>query len=788
MIAGIPNQPIDFVGDDLIICGQENISPLMVAQEDDFIFQFTIGRCADAEEFIAQEDFSSGWLTGGDWDLRTNNACAANGQPGATLEDSGLTSIFGDVYEVEVLVNSIGGSGIMVSFGGVDTLIQSAGAHTFIVTATEVSAFVISLVDESSSVCLFSAQVYAGNTDVEVKLVAEDTTELFTTTIDASPQYFSIEGTTVTAIIPVDETNAEGCFKLFIVDPCADTYGVSDELCSQSIKLVDDCKNTVKFRVCNDHNQPEMGFVAGRFEMRAEALVILPTWSYDVSEERLTNGLINRHRIDREEVRELRIKDVSLGYSAHRFLSALAMFDHFYIGEKEYSVDVEEYQPSYPDSESSTGSVKMTIRAKQEVFRKVLCEPLGPGCNPKFDPICPTPAVVIGGSFNGEGQYTYYIVLVSMVGFVTEDLILTVNGVPEAPIPFNTAPQDVEIGPYDVATVIGVQITNATRPECNWTTTLVVPCDCTNATMVMTMGNTVPPSTEFADAIGVDAVRSGCVSDRPSWTINGGVGGGGLNVLYNTNRWYVHDGNGNGYVGDGRGNFDLPCDVTQWYFSPDGVSQGTASGVDFCGGSLETCEPCCGDGPGCLYFDVDVDADIIVSSDSGYFTIGRPDDSYNTYPTDDTVDDLTAGEHCLKPSNEFSFLSGKLTKIDMYGSIQSMDFSELDTSVMETWTINEVLLTGWDIPDSPELYYITAVSCLSLTDVSLPEDHILDYVYIFNCPLTEASVDAILVNVEDHGVDGGTLYVAGVGTAPPSAAGLAAKAALELRGWIVTVN
>lgn len=596
MIQGIPNQPIDFVGDDLIPCEAEDVSPLLVAQEDDFIFQFTIGRCADAEEFIAHEDFSSGWLTGGEWAFsRVNNACASKGQAGATLQDGSLTSIFGDVYEIEVVVNSIGGSGIRVSFGGVDTLIQSVGTHTFIVTATDASAFVITLVDNTSSVCLYSAQVYAANTDVEIKLVNNEGDELYSTTLDESPQYFSIEGTTVTATIPVDDVDAAGCFKIFIVDPCADTYGVSDELCSQVIKLADDCKGTVRFRVCNDHDQPEMGFVAGRFEYRAEALVILPTWRYDVSEERLTNGLINRHRIDREEARELRITNVSLGYSAHRFLSAMALFDHFYIGEKEYSIDAEEYQPSYPDTESSTGSVKLTIRPKQELFRKVLCEPVGPGCNPKFDPICPSPAVVIGGSYNYEGQYTYNIVLVSMVGFVTEDLILTVNGVPQAPITFNTAPQDVEIGPYALGTVIGVQITNATRPECNWTTTLVVPCECSNGNIVMSLGNTVPPSTEFADSVGALALMEPCVGGKPAWIINGGIGSGGVSLFWNTNVWYVHDGNGNGYI-SARGSFDLPCDVPEWYFSPDGENQGVASGLKFCGGGTANCESCCESG------------------------------------------------------------------------------------------------------------------------------------------------------------------------------------------------
>ncbi|TXH44718.1 MAG: hypothetical protein E6Q97_32325, partial [Desulfurellales bacterium] len=153
MIQGIPNQPIDFVGDDLIACAPEAVAPLVVAQEDSFIFQVGLSHCEGAEEFVVSPSFVAGWRTSGLWTINVNNACADNEQEGASIEYE-LTPVDGTTYEVVIVVTSIGGSGILVSIGGTETIIASTGEHAFLFVAENDDPLNISLIDDSSSVCL----------------------------------------------------------------------------------------------------------------------------------------------------------------------------------------------------------------------------------------------------------------------------------------------------------------------------------------------------------------------------------------------------------------------------------------------------------------------------------------------------------------------------------------------------------------------------------------------------------------------------------------------------------
>ena len=597
MIRGIPNQPIDFVGDDLIGCATDIVSPLLIAQEDDFIFQFVIGRCEDAEEYIDEPNFFTGWLAGGEWKVKVNNTCAEPGQAGATIEYP-WNPTAGEVYEVEVVVTTITGSGITVSLGGVDTIINAPGTHTFIITAADTGVPVVTLIDDTSSVCLYSFQVYAANTDVTIQVTDDQGDEVWSTTIDDTPQYFTISGDHVTAIIPVDELGlTDGdCYKVNIIDPCPE-YAEDGTLCSQSIK-VGNCKDTIKLRVCNDHDQESMDFVAGRFEMRVTGIVIRPTFRYTAEEEKLTNGYINRHRIEREEEREFRITDAHMGYWAHRFVSSLCMFDHLYIGTREYIVNVDEYSPQYPDSINNTGAISLILKPKQELFRKVLCEPAGAGCNPENDPICTTPNVIFFGPVEDEGLYNYTVALTSMTGFVTGTLTLRVNGEDQTPITFDTAPALVDLGSFAPGSVVTATITNVDDPTCNYTTTLYIPCECSDTELYFQLGTVTAPSEDFEAADGVAAVQAECVADRPSWNIAGGAGSGGITGIWNTTHWYFYDGTGVGFMSLPGVDFRNPCDVDDWYTTEDGTTPGEIRSVRVCGGGEATCEAdCCNDGP-----------------------------------------------------------------------------------------------------------------------------------------------------------------------------------------------
>lgn len=75
------------------------------------------------------------------------------------------------------------------------------------------------------------------------------------------------------------------------------------------------------------------------------------------------------------------------------------------------------------------------------------------------------------------------------------------------------------------------------------------------------------------------------------------------------------------------------------------------------------------------------------------------------------------------------------------------------------------------------LQHINITGCVNLDDVSLN-----------NNDLTQASVDHVLITLNDSGLTGGFVDLSGGTNAAPSVAGAAAAASLTLNGWDVTVN
>jgi hypothetical protein len=57
-----------------------------------------------------------------------------------------------------------------------------------------------------------------------------------------------------------------------------------------------------------------------------------------------------------------------------------------------------------------------------------------------------------------------------------------------------------------------------------------------------------------------------------------------------------------------------------------------------------------------------------------------------------------------------------------------------------------------------------------------------------NCALDQTSVDNILVSLDTAGQNNGTVNIDGGTSSAPGAAGLAAKASLQGKGWNVVTN
>jgi hypothetical protein len=99
----------------------------------------------------------------------------------------------------------------------------------------------------------------------------------------------------------------------------------------------------------------------------------------------------------------------------------------------------------------------------------------------------------------------------------------------------------------------------------------------------------------------------------------------------------------------------------------------------------------------------------------------------------------------------------------------NMEFNSLDFTGITTITQLYNIGTG--------LVHINITGCVNLNDLEVMDN-----------ALTEASVDHILITLDDNGLSNGYVELVGGTNAVPSAAGLLAKTSLEGKGWDVIVN
>jgi hypothetical protein len=99
----------------------------------------------------------------------------------------------------------------------------------------------------------------------------------------------------------------------------------------------------------------------------------------------------------------------------------------------------------------------------------------------------------------------------------------------------------------------------------------------------------------------------------------------------------------------------------------------------------------------------------------------------------------------------------------------NMEFNSLDFTGITTMT---QLYNG-----NTGLQHINITGCVNLDDVQLNDN-----------ALTEASVNHVLITLDDNGLTGGIVDLGGGTSATPSGLGLAAQASLVIKGWNVIVN
>jgi hypothetical protein len=126
---------------------------------------------------------------------------------------------------------------------------------------------------------------------------------------------------------------------------------------------------------------------------------------------------------------------------------------------------------------------------------------------------------------------------------------------------------------------------------------------------------------------------------------------------------------------------------------------------------------------------------------------------------------------------EIGFGPGTATSISNLQKLEGFDewdgddmaFTSLDFTGITTMTELFNIGTG--------LQHINITGCVNLEDVDLN-----------NNALTEASVNHVLITLDDNGLSNGYVELSGGTSATPSGLGLAAQASLVIKGWTVFVN
>ena len=379
MITAIPNQPLNFAGSLLRGCSCDEVEPplLIYPAEDNLIFQMGIDICPDEAGEISASNFQgTNWKAGLGWTLFPGEACGSN-LALSTLQDDSFTPVVGTTYILRLMVASITDV-VSWSLGGVSGVLGATGATSgafsvdLTIDAISTASLTIQLLNDNSAICFNMIQAYPANRDVLVELVqGTDVVAAFSPVSD--PEMFAFHDDIMAVDIGLGGEDLEGCFIVRVTNTCGSTETVLE---SQTIRAMTDAECTLKVRSCNDATA--LGFAPTPFEMRLDAKLVKPTYEYEVSGQRRSNGRIMNHYVDRQRKMELRI-GLQSEY-IHPYLAALPVFAHFYIGQEEYVIDSDAYEPLYGDAQDGTGGIVLSVRPKEELFRRVQCAEEGPGC------------------------------------------------------------------------------------------------------------------------------------------------------------------------------------------------------------------------------------------------------------------------------------------------------------------------------------------------------------------------------------------------------------------------
>lgn len=375
-LTAIPNQPIAF--DDTRLMGclcDDPTEALLALPTDTLTFQVEYEGCLSGQ-LLGSPNFEdpADWRGIG-WSIATGAAC--NSSTDTFLSDNSFNPTPGNVYTLVFTVSTVTagyGGVIFINFGGVSFTSPAAiGTYTYTITATGTGPLEFAAPSVVVGFCLSNAQLYEFAPDFTVELLNPDDSVAETFDYASNPERFDFDGEHLTVSIPLSDIDpAVGCYRIRITNGCDDS-----QLTSQLVNI-NDHACTIQVTACNNGNN--IGFNDFQPTMRLLAKLVRSNFTYNIGEERWSNGYINRYYADRRRNMELRIE--RLGEYGHNFVSTLPLYDHVYLDGAEYVVSAEGYEPAYNDVWDSTAGIILKVEPKQELARKVLCGEDDGGCAP----------------------------------------------------------------------------------------------------------------------------------------------------------------------------------------------------------------------------------------------------------------------------------------------------------------------------------------------------------------------------------------------------------------------
>jgi hypothetical protein len=405
MITAIPNQPIGFDATRVAGCYVEDpYETLLIHTDDDLSFQVGYEPCIGPNLVTYPGFENSAGFDSYSMNIATENACKNGMLPGTFIRDITAVPVIGSTYRVELTVTSITTptslASLTVSFGGVflDN-IRATGSYFWTVTAVTNETLRVASRTIDMRFCLSFMGVYLADTLLRVDILNLDDEVVVsypynTVYYPAYEDLYTFGTNTVTFTVPAEDPAITGCHRVRITDECDDSVLTSQVLAFGAHEC------TLKIEACNVSDG--IGFEGFRPLMRIKGKINRPTYEYESSQERLSDGTLNRPFAQRFMKLELRADNV--GEYGHRFLSTLPLYDHVYIDGEEYVAKADAYEPAYNDVYDATASIIIPIEPKVDLARKVRAVEDGGGCTPP-NPPGSSRSMLMGTPFGAGNSY-----------------------------------------------------------------------------------------------------------------------------------------------------------------------------------------------------------------------------------------------------------------------------------------------------------------------------------------------------------------------------------------------